>query len=929
MNQPIWIVRQYDIEQARTIAKNLGISITAAILLQQRGLCTEEQCRRYLSPRWEELTSPHALKGMVTAIEVIEETILARQPIIVYGDYDVDGVCSTVILRECLEMLGAEVDYYIPDRFQEGYGLNMQAVRQLVGQGYGLLITVDCGIRSVDEVAAARRLGMKVVVTDHHMPGEILPEADAIINPQLDDHNPGSRKLCGAGVAYQLARALTKQSKPDLWLDLVALATIADIVELTGDNRILVRHGLQCLSDTVRPGLRALMDLGGIKPEERLDSWQIGFILAPRLNAAGRLDHARLSVELLYSREEQQASYLAERLDRLNEERKQIEEIIVGEASLKIAHQPSLKDKPVLLIDGSDWHHGVLGIVASRLCEQHHKPVILINWEDDIGRGSCRSIEGFDINAALQACHRHLRQFGGHPMAAGLTIERSKLSAFDEALQAWSQQHCPAQLKRSEHHIDIELTPEELNCQLWQEIQAMEPFGPGNHAPVLAVRGAALYQAGMVGSEGQHFKARLQGTDLGVIAFGKPHLVDFKSSHYRADISFQLDRNQFRGRTSLQLKVKEMRTSYQTEAQSGHTPASWLSAAVSRLEQQQVVVLNVPTYRLWKKVRHYLQLWLCESVLYSLHGHMPLSRRQAGERALHAGVPGIYIITRAYNYYMQHNGLSWQGGYAIDLQAREEGAATYDIDESSDRSAPFPLSLAYPIKAGNMLPKGRYAVYVNRPRTLQGWQQRHQNLYNEVGLNDTQQRRRMRMQFSRAAAGFLLTDGNACGDPVTDIDGIWLADLPFSLMEITQLYWELGGSGATPLGLLFEPEQAEANRSFLERFYPGPELLRPVYTALCSLGPQALQGEPAHLCQALSDRSGVRLHPTNLGALLQILVDLGLCQVKKKGSIMAIKLVPQVKTSFDMVDSPYYLEGLAEKKAFHDLMESLQLLPLR
>lgn len=927
MDNPVWIMRQYDMQKAQDMAERLGISTTAAILMQQRGCFSEEQGRRFLSPCWEELTPPHYIKDVTEATEVILEAVRAGHPIVIYGDYDVDGVCSTVILKECLEMLGAEVDYYIPDRFQEGYGLNLEAVRHLARQGFAVLITVDCGIRSVEEVALARALGLQVIITDHHVPGPILPEANAIVNPQMDGNSPNCRKLCGAGVAYQLARALGGPAEDGLWLDLVSLATVADIVDLTDDNRILVRHGLRCLSATSRPGLRALMELGSIKADESLSSWQIGFIIAPRLNAAGRLDHARLSVDLLYTREDQQALYLAERLNLLNDERKRIEEIILREASMKIAHQPALLERCVLVVDGQDWHHGVLGIVASKLSDEHHKPVILINWEGDIGRGSCRSIEGFDIHAALQACQSHLIQFGGHPMAAGLTVAKACFPDFEMDLQSWSLENSQPGAGQSKHYIDVELTPEEINAILWQEIQAMEPFGPGNPVPVFALKGVALEHAGMVGSAGQHFKARLQGADLGVIAFGRPQYADFDSRHYRADLSFQLDLNQFRGRTSLQLKVKEMRPSYKPQLELGHAPTPWLEQAVARLQEQQPVLLTVPTYRIWNKMNHNLGMWFCDSALHHLHGHLHTTRRQAAENALMGGKPGLFLLTSAYRLYCQHHGASLSDSYGIDLLARLEGAASNDTAGAENLNGVTDLlSAAYFINPREPLPKGRYVVYVNRPSTLRLWQGRAEPVFIEAGMSDLQQRRRMRMQFARSVDGYLITDGNACGVPIADSDGLWLADLPFSTMEINQLFWELGAKMNSPLGLVFELGQIEANYQYLKGLYPEADMLKTMYTALRSLKPEMLQGEATGICKVLSANAGIHLKPADLPPILHILIDLGLCQVKKKGSIMAIKLVPHVKISFNTVDSPYYLEGLAEKKALRELTNSLQLI---
>lgn len=930
MDQPLWVLRQYDIVQAQAMAERLGISTAAAILLQQRGCRSEEQCRYFLSPRLEDLTPPLSMTGMAAAVEIIQRTVDAKQPIVIFGDYDVDGVCSIVILRECLERLDAEVDYYIPDRFQEGYGLNTQAVQQLAQRGFGLLITVDCGIRSVEEVAAARRSGLQVIVTDHHLPGDILPEADVIINPHLDQMED-CKNLCGAGVAYQLARALGSAPDNDSWLDLAALATIADIVDLNGDNRILVKHGLQRMSVTDRPGLRCLMETGGIKPGEEISSWQIGFILGPRLNAAGRLSHARLSAELLYTRDEQQALYLAEVLNRLNDERKQTEEIILREASLRIAHQPQILENNVLVLDGKQWHHGVLGIVASRLSEMHRKPVILINWDDDSGRGSCRSIEGFDIHRALQACQNHLLQYGGHPMAAGLTIDKNQLTFFIEALERWSQESGQAGAREERHFIDLEIDPAQINCDLWHEIQALEPFGPGNPVPVLAVRGVELQQAAMIGAEGQHFRARMQGSNLNVIAFRKPQYADFKAGQYRADLTFQLDRNEFRGRTSLQLKIRQMKPAYQWDM-SAETPLRpWLQEALGLLEQQRAVLLIAPTYRVLNKLQQSLELWLCEAALHGLHGHLSAAQRQAGEQALLSGDPGLYLVSSAYHYYLrQKQSEALNALHSIDvLKSQAEGAAARDQDNGE--SGPLTLNSgikAYIVKSGEMPDRGRFAVYVNRLKTIQNLRAGINPLFSEAGLGDIQQRRRVRRQFVQAKEGFLLTDGNACGMPIGEIDGVWMVDLPFSTAEIDHIWSEMGIGASCPLVLRFNQSQVDANQIYLGRLYPDTERIRSMLPALRSLGHGVLQGEVSQFCQALSRITGRQVSALDLQSVLHVLDDLGLCQFKKKGSIMAIKFMFHAKNSINMSESPYYLEGLAEKKAFHDLANELQQMPL-
>lgn len=931
MDQIIWMVRSFDSAQARVLASSLGISTVTAALLLQRGCCSEEQCRRFLSPRRQDLTPPLSMQGMQEAAEIIRRAVARERLIIIYGDYDVDGICSTVILRECLESLGAAVDYYIPDRFREGYGLNIDAIRRLGAAGCGLLITVDCGIRSGEEIAAAREMGIEVIVTDHHTPGETLPRANAIINPKLD-HIEACRHLCGAGVAYQLARTLVTVAEDSTqWLDLVALATVADVVSLTGDNRILTKEGLKCLALTGRPGLRRLMEIGGIDPHEDISPRQVGYIIAPRLNAAGRLSHARLSLELLYTTAQDEAHYLAEVLHRLNDERKSTEEIMLREATLRISHQPQLLEKSILVLDGKQWHHGVLGIVASRLSEQHQKPVILINWDDEEGRGSCRSVEGFDIQAALQACSSHLLRFGGHPMAAGLTIDKAQMPLFVNELERWSRQHYPAEQPLKRNFIDLELDPAEIDSRLWEEIQELEPFGEGNPIPVLAVRAVELQQAAMVGRQGQHFKARLQDPGLDVIAFGKPQYAAFKAQHYRADIAFNLSRNEFQGRSSLQLKVKEMKPAYQPDHRRLDAMTPWLKAAVRRLNNQEPVLLLAPTYRTLIKLRRSLELWFCAAALYSLHGHLSVSQRLLTEQAWSVQDAALYTVTRAYRHYLsQRRSIMLEDAYTIDLQTGRAAQAAA-VDHSGEESSVWEgcnLQQWYAARSDDIPAGGRHVVYANRMQTIKAWQHKANPVFIEAGLTDWQQRRLVRRRFAEASGGLLLTDGYAGLQPVGEVDGIWLADLPFSGVEACQILNELGVGPSQAVGCLFNEDGVDYNWTYLQRLYPDIERIQNVYGALRSMDQRALEGEAAMLCRRLSTILNTPVAPLDLQPALHILADLGLCRVKKKGSIMAIMLVSHTKKSFDTADSPYHLEGLAAKKAFQKWVKELQQMPL-
>ncbi len=927
MDQIVWEVLPFDSAAAQDLAGLLDVSIPTAALLLQRGCHTVEACRHFLAPQLADLTSPSAMQGIKAAADIIRRAVDEQRAIIIYGDYDVDGICSTVILLECLRDLGAKVAYYIPDRLEEGYGLNLDTIKRLATEGCSLLITVDCGISSCEEIALAREMGMEVIVTDHHTPSEHLPRANAIVNPKLD-HIEACRELCGAGVAYQLARALLGLADDNTqWLDLVALATIADVVSLTGDNRILVKIGLACLNKTRRLGLSRLMEICGIDLDQAVSPRQVGFMIAPRLNAAGRLSHARLGLELLCTTVQDEAHYLAESLHRLNEERKRTEEIILGEALLKVSHRPELLERGLLTLDGTQWHYGVLGIVASRLSEKYYKPVILINWDDDhTGRGSCRSVEGFDIYAALEACSDRLLRFGGHALAAGLTIEKEQLPQFIEDLERWSQEHYPAEEAVKRQYIDLELDLEQLDCSFWEELQGLGPFGEGNPMPVLAVRAAELQRAGMVGQGKQHFKAQLNGADLDLIAFSKPHYAEFNARQHRADIAFSLDKNEYLGRTSLQLKVKTMKPAYRPD-RGPRDLMPWLEAAVSRLQQQEPVLLLAPTYRVLLKMRQSLSLWFCNTALHSLHGHLSPKQRSLVERSGSSGEVALYAVSKAYHHYLsQRRDVVWKNAHIIDLLAgQKETAATMDQHGAKDNIWPeCSLQQWHPASLDDIPAQGHQIVYANRVQTIKACQDKGYQVFVEAGLSDEKQRRAIRRGFAQASRGLLLTDGCAISEPLKKVDGVWLADLPFSAAESGQILSELKVGASQAVGCLFNEASLDNNWDYLSRLYPDAKSLKSVFTGLNALKAGGLEGDFPDIRCRLSERMGTDLSPLTLQAALNILVDLGLCQIQKKGSIMAIMLLSSQKKSFDTADSPYYLEGLAAKQAFNGWVKVLE-----
>ena len=531
-------VEPYSYAEARLLAEELGLSDPVAVTLVRRGYRTPEQARSFLTA--DESHPPAAFDGMEQVVERVLAATAAAGRITVHGDFDVDGVCATAVMVKTLRELGADCDWFIPNRLEDGYGLSSDNVRRLAERGTRLLLTVDCGITCVEEVALARELGMEVIVTDHHQPKDELPDCP-ILHPEISGYP--FKSLCGTAVAWKLACALrvgtafsgpTKQVGPEnaapsaaeMDLDLVALATIADVVPLVGENRALVRKGLAEVRRAKRPGIRALLEASKCDPE-RLDEGDLGFRLAPRINAAGRLYRADAGVELFLTEDEQRAAAIAEELSRANSERRATEREVDAAAEAARRELPEhLRQAHGLVLAGGYWHPGVVGIVASRLVERHCRPVVVISLgENGEGKGSGRSIPGFDLLAALEACAEHLEGFGGHRAAAGLTIKAEKVIAFQEAFAAYANEVlAPEDLRRTER-VDAMVGGVGLGLDLAEELKRLAPFGMGNPGVRLLVPSARVTDVRAMG-EGKHARFSLHSGShraLGV-AFGRSSL---------------------------------------------------------------------------------------------------------------------------------------------------------------------------------------------------------------------------------------------------------------------------------------------------------------------------------------------------------------------------------------------------------------------
>jgi single-stranded-DNA-specific exonuclease len=556
-----WTIHDCDPDDVGRLAAAVGVSETTAAVLARRGLADPDEARTFLAGALPG-HDPFQLGQMREAVDAIEAAIAAGKKICVHGDYDVDGICSTVlavlILQELIEREGsdAEVSWHLPSRFEEGYGLNALTLAKLAEDGCQFVLTVDCGITGVEEVAEAKRLGLEVVVTDHHRPGEVLPDCPVVATLVGDYPFPG---LCGTGVVWKLGTALGSQTL-DRHMDLVALATIADVVPLVDENRALALTGLRALARTQKPGLRALMRSASVDPAA-VDEGSVGFRLAPRINAAGRLGRPEAALELLLTSSEDEAGRLARELETLNGERQAVEQRILREAIAEVESWPPEKQRRRgYVVAGAGWHEGVIGIVASRLVERYNRPVVLIAGAEPLWKGSGRSVSSFDLHGALGACSEHLTRFGGHRAAAGLSIEPDRVEDFAAAFGAHADALLEDEDLRSHTTVDAVVPGASLTLDLCAELARLAPFGLGNPGVLLLLGGCQLADLDTVG-DGKHlrFRVRDAGRDAGsAIAFGMGGQLDRLRRIGDYDVAFRLQENHWNGTVSPQLVVRRI-----------------------------------------------------------------------------------------------------------------------------------------------------------------------------------------------------------------------------------------------------------------------------------------------------------------------------------------------------------------------------------
>lgn len=557
-----WFWPDQNDDQVMEFARNLQVPPALARLLIKRGIVDQAEARAFLSPSPEQFHSPWLMLGMEQSVARIFEALEKDQKIMIHGDYDADGISATVILVEAIKTLGGQVDYFLPSRFDEGYGLHIEPLDHFKASGMSLVVTVDCGINAVKEVAHASEIGLDLIVTDHHQPRDPLKGAVAVINPLQEKCSYPYKDLSGSGIAFKLAVALMEKSRlpfPNTLLDMAALGTTADVVPLLGENRVIVSAGLDVLRGLKRVGFKALVEAVGLE-HDRINSTSLAYILAPSVNAAGRMGAALPAAQLMLEKNALVAAELAGNLHQSNLQRRLTEKNILAAAETAAEAQLAEGDGRIITLAGDGWHHGVIGIVASRLVERFNRPVALIALDGNEGRGSARSIPGFDITAALADSAKLLSRFGGHEQAAGFSIPGEKVPELRANLNRYARQQLGDQPLKGRLYIDTELEEDEIELELASKIESLQPYGTANPVPLFGSRDWLLQSWRLVGADQKHLKLKVDkdGYTLEPIVFSGSRYLDQLEKGRRVNLAFRLKSGFFRNKTTLDLEVKDL-----------------------------------------------------------------------------------------------------------------------------------------------------------------------------------------------------------------------------------------------------------------------------------------------------------------------------------------------------------------------------------
>lgn len=555
-----WQICEVDKEKVEKLKSKYGISELLATILVNKNITTQKEIEEFLNPTRNDFFDPFLINDMDIAVERIRKAIETQEKVIIYGDYDVDGITSITVLKSFLKDVGLDVDYYIPNRLEEGYGLNKNAIDEIAKNKYTLMITVDCGISAIEEVNYANSLGIEVIVTDHHEPGEELPKALAVIDNKRKDSKYPFRELAGVGVAFKVSQALAqsmnvKEEEYLKHLDIVCVGTISDIVPLISENRVITKLGIKLLKQTRNTGLKAIINSSGYS---QINSTTISFGVAPRINACGRMGKAEQALKLLLSKDIYEVNKLTQELNNYNRERQEIEKEIF-ESVLNKIEQNNLDKNRTIVVGGEGWHHGVIGIVSSKITEKYFKPSILLSFEEDgTGKGSGRSIPGFDLHEALMKCENCLEKFGGHSMAVGLTLKKDKFEQFYEEFEKVAKEN------KTENivpiiNVDAKIELNEIDKTVVEDLKQLEPFGEANKMPVFALKNIRIDSIRAL-SEGKHLKLTLRDNNqiINAIGFNIGELANEYKIGDKVDLAGVLEINTFNGIDNLQINIKDI-----------------------------------------------------------------------------------------------------------------------------------------------------------------------------------------------------------------------------------------------------------------------------------------------------------------------------------------------------------------------------------
>ena len=560
-----WSLLNPDQNTVSSVKKAFRTSEVIARVLANRNILNPNLARPFFTPNLDMLHNPYLMQDMDKAVERVLTNINSGKPIMVFGDYDVDGTTGAAALYLAFQKFGADVTYYIPDREKEGYGLSYHGIEVAKDIGIDLIITCDCGINAFVQVDFANEQNIDIIITDHHTTDTELPKAHAILNPKREDCEYPFKGLCGGGVAFKLITAIGNELNIPLTdyeeiIPLITLGTAADVVPIKDENRVIVHHGLNILENLEKPGLKTLLELAGLKGH--ISVGQLVFSIAPRINAAGRIGDANRAVELLVTDDQDKARLLAKELDNENKRRQIIQQAVVDEALLKVNAEADLKNENALVLANAGWHPGVVGIVASKIKEEFNRPTIIIALENGSGKGSARSVAGFDLYEALTACKTHLDDYGGHPMAAGLTLSNKKLEDFKKAFINFANERLTEENLQATLMLDSEIALQDITPRFMDFLDKLSPYGPGNMRPKFAIRNAEIAGAPkVIGKTGEHirFKIRQGLKSYPAVGFGLSNKYEMLITGQPVDIACVVETNEWQGNTSIQMNVRDIK----------------------------------------------------------------------------------------------------------------------------------------------------------------------------------------------------------------------------------------------------------------------------------------------------------------------------------------------------------------------------------